>query len=98
MYPRVYGGTEAIPHEYPSVVRMLRPQRGSQDCKSRPCGDCGGSILNKEWILTAGHCCTRSHETVPRPVSEMTFLIGAHYDESCEYSNRCSTYVIHKAI
>lgn len=43
---RLYGGADAIPGEFPWNVLITFP--GSKFC--------GGSIINNQWILTAGHC------------------------------------------
>ncbi|KAL7305310.1 hypothetical protein TKK_0002441 [Trichogramma kaykai] len=43
---RIYGGEEVVIETYPYQVSL---QYGSQHI-------CGGSIIDKEWILTAGHC------------------------------------------
>ncbi|XP_059613173.1 trypsin-1-like [Phlebotomus argentipes] len=44
--PRVVGGEEAIPHEFPYMVSLQ--WQGQHFC--------GGAILSEEWILTAAHC------------------------------------------
>lgn len=43
---RIYGGTSAEPGEYPWNV-IIHFTRGRF---------CGGSIVSKDWVLTAGHC------------------------------------------
>lgn len=46
---RITGGSESAPHKYPWMAALFMHQ-GSNTYF------CGGTILNEEWILTAGHC------------------------------------------
>lgn len=41
--PLIVGGVEAVPYEFPWSISL---QRASHSC--------GGSIVNNEWIVTAG--------------------------------------------
>ncbi|XP_014206306.1 chymotrypsin-2-like [Copidosoma floridanum] len=45
-YPRIVGGGDAPDGKYPYQVSLRAPSSHS----------CGGSIINKRWILTAAHC------------------------------------------
>lgn len=49
--PRIVGGSDAKRGEFPHQVSL---QWGPT--KSGVQHFCGGLILNKDWILTAGHC------------------------------------------
>merc|ERR1719370_2560167 len=76
----ISGGVEAIPNQFPWVVRMLVAR------SSVSIGCCGGSILDKRWIITAGHCCDEFKDQPER----YSFRIGAHKDPSCDTIKRCS--------
>jgi len=44
---RVVGGVKVDPKNYPFFVQLLSMPHG---------GLCGGSLISKNWILSAGHC------------------------------------------
>uniref|UniRef100_A0A182PJ54 Peptidase S1 domain-containing protein n=1 Tax=Anopheles epiroticus TaxID=199890 RepID=A0A182PJ54_9DIPT len=50
--PPIIEGTEADLHEFPYQVSL----QWNFNNGSRPRHICGGSIINREWILTAAHC------------------------------------------
>ena len=51
--PRIIKGDESEPHSLPSIVRVNKRLTDAGDiCKERHCGSCGGTIVNKNWILT----------------------------------------------
>lgn len=47
--PRIVGGKEAWPHSWPWQIALC--------ISNMPA--CGGAILSKYWIITAGHCFKR---------------------------------------
>jgi len=64
---KIVGGTEVVKNSWPWIAKLGM--------------GCGGSILNKNWILTAAHCCEGR--------SSVEIIIGAHngnyyptYDDS----------------
>ena len=89
---RIIKGEEAAPHSLPSIVRINIIEHKIPACKTAHCGLCGGTIVNEEWILTAGHCCVENESKTPKPPSAFTITTGAHYDVSCDYSGLCSPY------
>merc|ERR1712012_148326 len=85
---RVYKGATARPNEFPWMARIsLNEATGNF---------CGGSIIGKKWIITAGHCCHDDSRDWPRemkfaPTYDLTGIkiqVGAHLDSTC-YCNNC---------
>lgn len=53
---RIVGGREAVPNSWPWQASLVRPDLD-------PYGhQCGGSLINNQWILTAAHCFKRALE------------------------------------
>ena len=54
---RVRGGVSTSENEYPWAVALIQAH------STRNTGFfCGGSIINKRWVVTAGHCVKEKHE------------------------------------
>lgn len=51
IHGRIVGGTSAPPHIAPWIISLQWVSTKNQWHHT-----CGGSILNSEWVLTAGHC------------------------------------------
>uniref|UniRef100_A0A1B0GLS4 Peptidase S1 domain-containing protein n=1 Tax=Lutzomyia longipalpis TaxID=7200 RepID=A0A1B0GLS4_LUTLO len=77
--PRVVGGEEAKPHEFPYMISLQWLDNPEQK------HFCGGSILNENWILTAGHCIKAFSN-----VTGMTEIVaGAHLiSQPSQYEQR----------
>jgi len=54
--PRIIGGTEAVEDEFPFLVYLLPCKKKKAGSSSRECFLCGGAIIQRNWIMTAGHC------------------------------------------
>ena len=50
---RIIGGIDAVPHSWPWMAQIRYWQSQLNNSQY-----CGGSILNRNAILTAAHCCT----------------------------------------
>ncbi|MCP4990948.1 MAG: trypsin-like serine protease [Colwellia sp.] len=60
--PQIVGGSESTPYARPYQVALL--MNGRQGC--------GGTLISKDWVLTAGHCLDSAS------TSSLTVKIGAH--------------------
>lgn len=65
---RIVGGRDALPNEFPYMVSLTWFTTSTQATHH----NCGGTILNERWVLTAAHCLlnTNGHYIV---------RAGAHY-------------------
>jgi len=69
-FDKIVGGAVANPHSWPWIVRMQFNGHGG----------CGGSIINKHWIITAAHCCSGNDP------SDISFQVGDHvYSHMADY-------------
>lgn len=67
---RVIGGKEARENSWPWIVNFIDSSSGLQYC--------AGSIINRKWILTAGHCFVLSKETI-LSLPDYTYHVGDHH-------------------
>lgn len=77
----IVGGEDTFPNEFPWQVSLERTSHF-----------CGGSIINKEWILTAAHCFSNTE------ASRYTVVVGKHnlYEtDATEKSYKLSKVVRH---
>ena len=73
--PRIVGGEEAEPGAWPWQVALW-------DMESNQWWGCGGSLIGRDWILTAAHCVTNGSYVAPANI--IGAAIGRHYLHSTE--------------
>lgn len=78
---RVYNGQKAQRGMFPSQVRLYTTYNNGQY------GSCGGSLIRRNWILTAAHCVTEPN----KPTTGIQAIIGV-------VDSRDSRRVVRKAV
>ncbi|XP_042858270.1 venom protease-like [Penaeus japonicus] len=69
---RIIGGKEIFPYnKYPWLIGILRPKKYGNEFF------CGGSIINKNYVLTAAHCLL-GDDDLPLPAKEFQVGIADH--------------------
>lgn len=56
VHPRIIGGTEAAPGEFPWQVALISQASLDLDRNVYQSQYCGGVLIDAEWVLTAAHC------------------------------------------
>lgn len=86
MAPRIVGGTIAADRAYPWIV-ALEDNTGDQFC--------GGTLISKNKVLTAAHCCFSDSNYIPDPVSTVRVRIGSNQRGSGGQVLRVASQAIH---
>ena len=69
---QVFGGEATKLQEFPFATLLVQVHNG------RKVYSCGGSLINRRYVLTAAHCIGRTAETKPK------FVLLGEYDQSSE--------------
>uniref|UniRef100_W8BLL3 CLIP domain-containing serine protease n=1 Tax=Ceratitis capitata TaxID=7213 RepID=W8BLL3_CERCA len=86
---KIYNGRDTALDQYPWMVLLEYTQKNGQ-----PILNCGGSLINQRYVLTAGHCVVGAIETEVGPLA--TIHLG-EYDISKEIDciqQDCNTKVV----
>ncbi|VEN35330.1 unnamed protein product [Callosobruchus maculatus] len=81
--PRIIGGHEAVPHAYPYQAGIVI--RGDAFC--------GGSLISRNFVLTAAHCVDGLHN------KDLNLILGAHRifeNESTQVRRQADWIVVHE--
>ncbi|XP_077283122.1 transmembrane protease serine 9-like [Arctopsyche grandis] len=87
-HARIVGGVESVPHSKPYQVGIFLTMAAGT-------AFCGGSLISKNYVMTAAHCVDDGRNTV----SLFTVVLGAHniYDEENSVRIQSTTAYVHTA-
>ena len=100
------GSTVNPPHKYPFMVSImdngcpvLEKDKGNETIECYPFHRCGGSVLNKHWVVTAGHCLFLENDDLKPSTERLHIITGLHDREKIEPWSQNLTvaeYVLHE--
>ena len=70
--PRIVGGQEATPGEWPWQAALVR--KGGDPYNGQ---FCGGSIIARDWVLTAAHC-IKDSSAPALTINDLDVIVGIH--------------------
>jgi hypothetical protein len=82
---KIVGGVPVARGAYPFQVALFTTANGRNGMM------CGGSLINMQWVLTAGHCITKADDGDTRPGRRSSSSAGARPPKAAHRRNRCSS-------
>jgi secreted trypsin-like serine protease len=77
---RIVGGRNALPMEWPWQVSMQERNKTRNTSNHQ----CGGTIINSQWIMTAAHCV----DLFSKDPQSWRMVLGNHYLKEKEETRR----------
>lgn len=84
----IVGGQEAIPFSYPWSIALYRMNNGEAYFQ------CGGTIINRRYILTAAHCVRRSMQLLN--ADDFQVKVGAHHLSNTGQMEPLDEIIVHE--